>query len=105
VEVNYLTDDLNRPSDPPASKSILKKERDRFLAETRPIPRSDPNRKTPRATPEDKETLRLEEEKTGKRPGVEAKPEAKPEAKSEDRPEDSGWDEEPQDEVDKGWDL
>jgi hypothetical protein len=97
VEVNYLTDDLNRPSDPPASKSILKRERDRFLAETRPIPRSDPSRKTPRATPEERETLRMEERKTGKIP------EAKDKAK--DRDEDSGWDEEPQDEVDKGWDL
>jgi len=86
VEVNYLTDDLNRPSDPPTSKSILKKERDRFLAETRPIPRSDPSRKTPSAVPEEVAALRAEE-------------------KAIKDKKDEGWDEEPKDDIDKGWDL
>jgi serine/threonine-protein kinase len=78
IEVNYLTDDVKRPSDPPPSRTRLKRERERFLSETKPIPRSDPKRKTPVVAPEDGDAMREQRD---------------------DR------EEEPKDEIDKGWDL
>jgi serine/threonine-protein kinase len=86
IEVAHLTDDTKRPSDPPSRSPSRSSRRylDDTLKETKPIPRSDPRRKTPVVTPENASDMRKEKERPVK---------------------DADWEEEKQDDVDKGWDL
>jgi serine/threonine-protein kinase len=78
VDVSNLTDDTKRPSNPGGPKR--RRTRESGLAQTKPIPRSDPMRKTPVASPEDGNAMRSEQVK-GEKPGNDAP----------DR-DDEGWD-------------
>lgn len=88
------------PSDEPdedtAGEGSETPQRQQELARTKPIPRSDPRRATPRLDPDAMKTRPMD--------ATPANPPRAPERQSSPPP-DTEWAEEQEDEVDKGWDI